>query len=83
MQAPPLASLYEVMLLVLVLISFILGFLFVKKWLTIAIIPSSLLMFILLFFAQNALVQGDSFSVLPALLNSSFWLTTHVCLRLL
>jgi ABC-type transport system involved in cytochrome c biogenesis permease subunit len=35
-------------------------------------------MFILLFFAQNALVQGDSFSVLPALLNSSFWLTTHV-----
>lgn len=78
MQAPPLASLYEVMLLVLVLISFILGFLFIKKSLTIAIIPSSLLMFILLFFAQNALVQGDSFSVLPALLNSSFWLTTHV-----
>ena len=78
MQAPPLGSLYEVVLLVLVFISLILGISFLKKWLTFALIPSSLLMFILLFFAQNALVQGDSFRVLPPLLNSSFWLTTHV-----
>lgn len=78
MHAPPLGSLYEVILLVLLFISLILFFLLLKKQLISALFPSSLLMFILLFFAQNAILQGDSFKVLPPLLNSSFWLTIHV-----
>lgn len=78
MGAPPLGSLYEVMLLVLVFISWFLVLLFSKKGANAGILPSGILIFLLLFFAQNALLQGDSFKVLPPLLNSSFWLTTHV-----
>ena len=78
MHAPPFGSLYEVTLLVLVFISWFLVFLYLKKKTGSGILPSGILIFILLFFAQNALLQGDSFKVLPPLLNSSFWLTTHV-----
>ena len=77
-ERPPLGNLYEVLLCVLTLLIFALCFSFVRwkvRWL---FFLGSVLVFAGLFFGQNSLVGGDTFKMLPVLLQSSFWLSIHV-----
>lgn len=77
---PPLSSLYEIVLLVALLLeSFEFGaFLFCKKRTFSLIIPVTVMAAILLFFAKFILEPGDLFQPIPAVLNSSAFLTMHV-----
>lgn len=77
---PPLSSLYEIVLLVALLLeSFEFGaFLFCKKRTFSLIIPVTVMAAILLFFAKFILEPGDLFQPIPAILDSSAFLTMHV-----
>ena len=76
----PLSSLYEIVLLVaLLLMSFESGaFVFCKKRTYALIVPVTFLAALLLFFAKFVLEPGDTFRPIPAVLNSSVFLTIHV-----
>lgn len=77
---PPLSSLYEIVLLVAFLLeAFEFGaFLFCKKRTFSLIIPVTAMATVLLFFAKFVLEPGDLFQPIPAVLNSSVFLTIHV-----
>ena len=76
----PLASLYEIVLLVaLLLMAFESGaFVFCKKRTYALMVPVTFLAALLLFFAKFVLEPGDTFRPIPAVLNSSVFLTVHV-----
>jgi ABC-type transport system involved in cytochrome c biogenesis permease subunit len=77
---PPMSSLYEIVLLVaLLLMAFESGAFFLCKKRTFALmVPVSLMATALLFFAKFILEPGDTFQPIPAVLNSSVFLTLHV-----
>jgi len=77
---PPLSSLYEIVLLVALLLeAFEFGaFIFCKKRTFTLMIPVTLMAAVLLFFAKFILEPGDLFQPIPAVLNSSVFLTLHV-----
>ncbi len=77
---PPMSSLYEIVLLVaLLLMAFESGAFFLCKKRSFALmVPVSLMATALLFFAKFILEPGDTFQPIPAVLNSSVFLTLHV-----
>lgn len=79
-KQPPLSSLYEIVLLVALLLeAFEFGaFVFCKKRTFTLMIPVTAMAAMLLFFAKFILEPGDLFSPVPAILNSSIFLTLHV-----
>ncbi|WP_458449344.1 cytochrome c biogenesis protein [Fibrobacter sp.] len=76
----PLSSLYEIVLLVaMLLMAFEAGaFLFCKRRTFSLMIPVTFMAALLLFFAKFVLEPGDTFRPIPAVLNSSVFLTVHV-----
>lgn len=76
----PLSSLYEIVLLVaLLLMSFESGaFIFCKRRTFSLMVPVTFMAALLLFFAKFVLEPGDTFRPIPAVLNSSVFLTVHV-----
>ena len=77
---PPVATLYESILFVSwmgVLLSFALEY-FSKKSKSLGLFIGSLCGNILLFIAGRYAVEGDNMAVLMAVLDSNFWLATHV-----
>ena len=76
----PLSSLYEIVLLVaLLLMAFETGaFLLCKHRTFSLVVPVTLMATGLLFFAKFVLEPGDTFRPIPAVLNSSVFLTLHV-----
>ena len=76
----PLSSLYEIVLLVaLLLMAFEAGaFAFCKNRTYSLMVPVTLMAAVLLFFAKFVLEPGDTFRPIPAVLNSSVFLTVHV-----
>ena len=77
---PPMSSLYEIVLMVaLLLMAFESGaFLFCKNRTYTLMVPVTLMATALLFFAKFVLESGDTFQPIPAVLNSSVFLTIHV-----
>ena len=77
---PPMSSLYEIVLMVaLLLMAFESGaFLFCRNRTYTLMLPVTLMATALLFFAKFVLEPGDSFQPIPAVLNSSVFLTIHV-----
>ena len=77
---PPMSSLYEIVLLVaMLLMAFEAGaFAFCKNRTYSLMVPVSALAAVLLFFAKFVLEPGDVFRPIPAVLNSSVFLTVHV-----
>jgi ABC-type transport system involved in cytochrome c biogenesis permease subunit len=77
---PPMSSLYEIVLLVaLLLMAFESGAFFLCKKRSFSLmVPVSLMATALLFFAKFILEPGDTFQPIPAVLNSSVFLTLHV-----
>lgn len=77
---PPLSSLYEIVLLVALLLeAFEFGaFLLCKKRTFALMVPVTAVAAVLLFFAKFILEPGDLFQSIPAVLNSSIFLTMHV-----
>jgi len=77
---PPISSMYEIVLLVaMMLMAFESGaFLFCKRRTYTLMIPVTLMATALLFFAKFILEPGDTFQSIPAVLNSSVFLTIHV-----
>ena len=77
---PPMSSLYEIVLMVsLILMAFETGaFLFCKNRTYTLMVPVTLMASVLLFFAKFVLESGDTFQPIPAVLNSSVFLTIHV-----
>ena len=76
----PLSSLYEIVLLVaMLLMAFEVGaFIFCKKRTYTLMVPVTFMAAVLLFFAKFVLEPGDTFRPIPAVLNSSVFLTIHV-----
>ena len=76
----PLSSLYEIVLLVaMMLMAFEAGAFFLCKRRTYTLmVPVTLMAAVLLFFAKFVLEPGDTFRPIPAVLNSSVFLTLHV-----
>lgn len=76
----PLSSLYEIVLLVaMLLMAFEAGAFFLCKRRTYTLmVPVTLMAALLLFFAKFVLEPGDTFRPIPAVLNSSVFLTLHV-----
>ena len=76
----PLSSLYEIVLLVaMLLMAFEAGaFVFCKKRTFTLMVPVTFMAAVLLFFAKFVLEPGDTFRPIPAVLNSSVFLTVHV-----
>lgn len=76
----PLSSLYEIVLLVaMLLMAFETGaFIFCKKRTYTLMVPVMFMAAVLLFFAKFVLEPGDTFRPIPAVLNSSVFLTIHV-----
>ncbi|MBF0511443.1 MAG: cytochrome c biogenesis protein CcsA [Candidatus Omnitrophica bacterium] len=78
MARPPVASLYETFIFV-GLIAVFLGLMieyYNKQWL--GIITAAISGTVLLFIANKYSIEGDTLEVLVAVLNSNFWLATHV-----
>ena len=77
---PPMSSLYEIVLMVaLLLMAFESGaFLFCRNRTYTLMVPVTLMASVLLFFAKFVLESGDTFQPIPAVLNSSVFLTVHV-----
>ena len=77
---PPMSSLYEIVLMVsLILMAFESGaFLFCRNRTYTLMVPVTLMATALLFFAKFVLEPGDTFQPIPAVLNSSVFLTIHV-----
>ena len=76
----PLSSLYEIVLLVaMLLMAFESGaFVFCKRRTFSLMVPVTFMAALLLFFAKFVLEPGDTFRPIPAVLNSSAFLTIHV-----
>jgi len=76
----PLSSLYEIVLLVaMLLMAFEAGAFFLCKRRTYTLmVPVTFMAAVLLFFAKFVLEPGDTFRPIPAVLNSSVFLTLHV-----
>ncbi|MBR4007024.1 cytochrome c biogenesis protein CcsA [Fibrobacter sp.] len=76
----PLSSLYEIVLLVaMLLMAFEAGaFIFCKRRTFSLMISVTFMAALLLFFAKFVLEPGDTFRPIPAVLNSSVFLTIHV-----
>lgn len=76
----PLSSLYEIVLLVaMLLMAFEAGAFFLCKRRTYTLmVPVTLMAAVLLFFSKFVLEPGDTFRPIPAVLNSSVFLTLHV-----
>lgn len=76
----PLSSLYEIVLLVaMLLMAFEAGaFIFCKRRTFTLMVPVTFMAAVLLFFAKFVLEPGDTFRPIPAVLNSSVFLTIHV-----
>ena len=76
----PLSSLYEIVLLVaLLLMAFESGaFIFCKRRTFSLVVPVTFMAALMLFFAKFVLEPGDTFRPIPAVLNSSVFLTLHV-----
>ena len=76
----PLSSLYEIVLLVAMLLMAFEAFAFAlcKNRTYALMVPVSLMAAVLLFFAKFVLEPGDTFRPIPAVLNSSVFLTVHV-----
>lgn len=76
----PLSSLYEIVLLVaMLLMAFEAGaFIFCKRRTFSLMVPVTLMAAVLLFFSKFVLEPGDTFRPIPAVLNSSVFLTLHV-----
>ena len=77
---PPMSSLYEIVLMVsLILMAFETGaFFFCRNRTYTLMVPVTLMASVLLFFAKFVLEPGDTFQPIPAVLNSSVFLTIHV-----
>jgi len=77
---PPMSSLYEIVLMVaFLLMAFESGaFLFCRNRTYTLMVPVTLMASVLLFFAKFVLESGDTFQPIPAVLNSSVFLTIHV-----
>ena len=76
----PLSSLYEIVLLVaMLLMAFETGAFFLCKRRTFTLmVPVTFMAAVLLFFSKFVLEPGDTFRPIPAVLNSSVFLTLHV-----
>lgn len=76
----PLSSLYEIVLLVaMLLMAFESGaFIFCKRRTFSLMVPVTFMAALMLFFAKFVLEPGDTFRPIPAVLNSSVFLTVHV-----
>jgi ABC-type transport system involved in cytochrome c biogenesis permease subunit len=76
----PLSSLYEIVLLVaMLLMAFEAGaFIFCKRRTFSLVVPVTFMAALMLFFAKFVLEPGDTFRPIPAVLNSSVFLTVHV-----
>ncbi|WP_144066157.1 MULTISPECIES: cytochrome c biogenesis protein [unclassified Fibrobacter] len=76
----PLSSLYEIVLLVaMLLMAFEAGaFIFCKRRTFSLMVPVTFMASLMLFFAKFVLEPGDTFRPIPAVLNSSVFLTVHV-----
>ena len=76
----PLSSLYEIVLLVaMLLMAFEAGaFIFCKRRTFSLMVPVTFMAALMLFFAKFVLEPGDTFRPIPAVLNSSVFLTVHV-----
>ncbi len=76
----PLSSLYEIVLLVaMLLMAFEAGaFIFCKRRTFSLMVPVTFMAALMLFFAKFVLEPGDTFRPIPAVLNSSVFLTIHV-----
>jgi len=75
---PPLASLYETFVFVawiIVMLGFVLEILQRRST---GLMIASFGGFLFLFISGRYTINGDTFGVLSAVLNSSFWLTTHI-----
>lgn len=78
LQRPPVSSLYETFIFVgfvVVLLGLCIEY-FNRQWL--GIVTSSVGGFILLMIAAKYSAEGDTLKMLIAVLNSNFWLSTHV-----
>lgn len=77
---PPFSSLYEIILLVVLMLEIFLGAAFVrcKNRQYSMMAPIAFVASALLFFAKFILETGNTFQAIPALLNASAFLTTHV-----
>lgn len=77
---PPFSSLYEIVLLVALLLEFFEfgAFLFCCRRTFTLMIPVTMMAAVLLFFAKFILEPGDLFQPIPAVLDSSVFLTIHV-----
>ncbi|MCQ2055032.1 MAG: cytochrome c biogenesis protein CcsA [Fibrobacter sp.] len=76
----PLANLYEIILVVsLLLQGFLVGaFIWCKRRTFTLMVPVAFMTCLLLFFAKFVLETGNTFQTIPAVLNSSVFLTLHV-----
>lgn len=77
---PPLSNLYEIILLVALLLeAFQVGaFIFCRNRLYSLMVPVTFMAALLLFFDKFILETGNTFQAIPAVLNSSVFLTLHV-----
>lgn len=77
---PPMSSLYEIVLLVALLLALFESgaFLFCRNRTYSLMVPVTLMVTLLLFFAKFVLEPGDTFLPIPVVLNSSVFLTVHV-----
>ena len=76
----PLANLYEIILVVALLLEgFLVGaFIWCKRRTFTLMVPVAFMTCLLLFFAKFVLESGNTFQTIPAVLNSSVFLTLHV-----
>jgi ABC-type transport system involved in cytochrome c biogenesis permease subunit len=83
MDRPPVGSLYESLLFVSLIIAALSLFLSTRKNGLSSLAGGVGLCLFILFIAPYIAPQGDDFEVLVAVLNTNFWLTTHVlCITL-
>ena len=77
---PPMASLYEIVLWVAMLFAAFetVAYFLCKNRTFSLIVPVTAMVAVLLFFAKFVLEVGDTFQAIPAVLNSSVFLTVHV-----
>ncbi len=78
MQRPPVTSLYETMLFVSLVLSLVAFILFLKRKDMAVLGVSIAAALMILIFSATFLVGQDSMHMLVAVLNTNFWLTTHV-----
>jgi ABC-type transport system involved in cytochrome c biogenesis permease subunit len=78
MKHPPVTNLYETFIFVAwttIIIGFILEYMRIKG---IGLLTASLAGFVFLHVAGRYAAEGDTLGMLAAILNSGFWLTTHI-----